>query len=116
MCPSKGSRIQVKGIPDVARHTSVTVVPCQDADNFEYPKGLLCAAEKGGEYIDQLAFWVETSNQLAHLGENNDQLAYWGKNDDQLAYWGENNDQLAYWGKNNDQLAYWGKNNDQLAY
>jgi hypothetical protein len=43
----QGSRIQVKGIPDVARHTSVTVVPCKDADNFEYPKGLLCAAEKG---------------------------------------------------------------------
>jgi hypothetical protein len=43
----QGSRIQVKGIPDVARHTAVTVVPCQDADNFEYPKGLLCAAEKG---------------------------------------------------------------------
>ena len=78
----------MKGIPDVARHTSVTVVPCQDADNFEYPKGLLCAAEKGGEYIDQLAFWVETSHQLAHLGENNDQLAYWRENNDQLAYWG----------------------------
>ena len=43
----QGSKIQVKGIPDIARHTSVKVVPCQDSDNFDYPKGLLCASEKG---------------------------------------------------------------------
>ena len=39
--------MQVKGIPDVARHASVTVTACEDADNFEYPKGLICAAEQG---------------------------------------------------------------------
>ena len=39
--------MQVKGIPDVARHASVTVTNCEDADNFEYPKGLICASEPG---------------------------------------------------------------------
>jgi len=43
----RGSKIHVKGIPDIARHTSVTVVPCEDSDRFDYPRGLLCAAEKG---------------------------------------------------------------------
>ncbi|XP_023348752.1 serine protease 29 [Eurytemora carolleeae] len=42
-----GQRVQVKGIPDVARHASVTVTNCEDADNFEYPKGLICASEPG---------------------------------------------------------------------
>merc|ERR1711973_987449 len=42
-----GSRVQVKGIPDVARHASVTVTDCLDADNFQYPAGLICAAERG---------------------------------------------------------------------
>ena len=37
----------MKGIPDIARHTSVKVVPCEDSDNFDYPKGLLCASERG---------------------------------------------------------------------
>ena len=43
----QGSKIQVKGIPDIARHTDVTVTACKDSDNFDYPKGLLCASEKG---------------------------------------------------------------------
>ena len=43
----QGSQVQVKGIPDIARHTTVTVTPCKDADNFDYPPGLVCAAEDG---------------------------------------------------------------------
>ena len=43
----QGSRVQVKGIPDVARHASVKITDCTDADNFDYPPGLICAAEKG---------------------------------------------------------------------
>ena len=43
----QGSKIQVKGIPDIARHTYVTVVNCEDSDQFDYPKGLLCASEAG---------------------------------------------------------------------
>jgi len=42
-----GSKIQVKGIPDVARHAPVTVTECTDTDNFPYPQGLICAAEAG---------------------------------------------------------------------
>ena len=37
----------MKGIPDIARHTSVTVQACQDDDNYDYPRGLVCAAEAG---------------------------------------------------------------------
>jgi len=43
----QGSKIAVKGIPDIARHASVTVTKCEDSDNFDYPKGLVCAAETG---------------------------------------------------------------------
>jgi len=43
----QGNRVQVKGIPDIARHTSVTTTACEDADNFDYPSGLICAAEIG---------------------------------------------------------------------
>merc|ERR1711879_153100 len=43
----RGSKIQVKGIPDVARHTSVFITACRDPDNFSYPRGLLCAAAQG---------------------------------------------------------------------
>jgi len=43
----RGSKIQVKGIPDIARHASVFITPCRDPDNFAYPKGLLCAAAQG---------------------------------------------------------------------
>jgi len=42
-----GSKIQVKGIPDVAMHAPVTVTECSDNDNFPYPEGLICAAEDG---------------------------------------------------------------------
>jgi len=42
-----GTKIQVKGIPDIARHTYVTVTQCQDNDNFPYPNGLLCASDTG---------------------------------------------------------------------
>jgi len=42
-----GSKIQVKGIPDVAMHAPVTVTECSDTDNFPYPQGLICAAEDG---------------------------------------------------------------------
>ena len=37
----------MKGIPDIARHTSVIVTECKDDDNFDYPKGLICASESG---------------------------------------------------------------------
>ena len=63
----QGSKIQVKGIPDIARHTSVKVTDsdgmmimmmmmmmmmmkvtaCRDNDNYDYPRGLICAAERG---------------------------------------------------------------------
>ena len=43
----QGSKIQVKGIPDIAQHTSVTVKKCVDDDNFDYPKGLICASDHG---------------------------------------------------------------------
>jgi len=43
----RGTKIDVKGIPDIARHTSVIVKECKDDDNFDYPKGLICASESG---------------------------------------------------------------------
>ena len=43
----QGSKIQVKGIPDIARHTYVRVTQCEDEDNFAYPRGLICAADTG---------------------------------------------------------------------
>ena len=43
----KGSRISVRGIPDVARHADVTVTECRDLDNSRFPMGLVCAAEPG---------------------------------------------------------------------
>ena len=43
----QGTKINVKGIPDIARHTSVIVKECKDDDNFDYPKGLICASESG---------------------------------------------------------------------
>ena len=38
----------MKGIPDIARHASVRVTACSDTDSFDYPQGLICAAEAGG--------------------------------------------------------------------
>jgi len=43
----QGAKLNVKGIPDIARHTSVIVTECKDDDNFDYPKGLICASESG---------------------------------------------------------------------
>jgi len=42
-----GTKLQVKGIPDIARHTYVKVTSCKDEDNFLYPNGLICAADSG---------------------------------------------------------------------
>jgi len=42
-----GTKLQVKGIPDIARHTYVKVTNCKDDDNFLYPNGLICAADSG---------------------------------------------------------------------
>jgi len=43
----QGTKIAVRGIPDIARHADVTVTECRDLDNSRFPMGLVCAAESG---------------------------------------------------------------------
>jgi secreted trypsin-like serine protease len=45
----QGSRIAVRGIPDIARHAAVTVTECRDLDSSRFPLGLICAAESGAD-------------------------------------------------------------------
>lgn len=43
----RGTSVTVKGLPQIANFVNVVQTRCTDADNFNYPPGLLCAATTG---------------------------------------------------------------------
>ena len=42
---SQGNVQEVRGLQNTPRHVDVPVTRCSDPDNFNYPKGLICAGE-----------------------------------------------------------------------